>query len=134
MDDLYQEIIIDHGRHPRNKAKLEGATHNAEGQSPMCGDHIELELVVENAVIKSAKFTGDGCAISTASASLMTELLAGMPVDEALKLAGDFRTAIVEGQTEAELGVLEALLPIRAYPMRVKCATLPWVTLQEALK
>jgi nitrogen fixation protein NifU and related proteins len=99
----------------------------------MCGDHIELEVRIADGKIVEVGFQGEGCAISTASASLMTDLLIGLTPSEAVKLAEKFRAAIVSGESDDSLGALEALLPIRAYPMRVKCATLPWATLQEAL-
>lgn len=136
LRDLYQEVIFDHNRHPRNFGKLEGANRFAAGHNPLCGDRLNLYLKVEDGVIVDARFEGVGCAISTASASLMTERLKGMKVDEAEALYGRFHelltTSTVDADT-ASLGKLTVLLGVREYPARVKCATLAWHTLHAAL-
>mgnify|MGYP002369319288 CR=1 FL=1 len=134
MAELYPEILVDHGRHPRNRGRIEACTHHAEGLNPLCGDEVVLDVVLDGDTIQKAEFEGTACAICTASTSLMTELLPGKSVAEAKALAGVFREAMVEPvPKERDLGILEALLPVRQYPMRVKCATLPWHTLVEAL-
>lgn len=137
LRDLYQEVIFDHNRHPRNFGKLEGANRFAVGHNPLCGDRLNLYLKVENDVITDVRFEGMGCAISTASASLMTERLKGMKVDEAEALFGRFHDLVTNphpGDADtAALGKLTVLLGVREYPARVKCATLAWHTLHAAL-
>jgi nitrogen fixation NifU-like protein len=135
LGDLYQELILDHSKRPRNFAPLEDATARAEGYNPLCGDKITLQLKLENDVIKEAGFQGSGCAISTASASLMTETLKGRTLAEAERLFEGFHD-LLTGKKEApqELGKLAAFSGVREYPMRVKCATLPWHTLRAALQ
>jgi len=137
---LYEEVILDHNRNPRNYPKRpEGTNHTAEGHNPLCGDRVAVHLRVENGVIQDLGFEGDGCAISTASASLMTEALKGKSEADAKVLFDRIHDALMEdGATSSEvsesLGKLAVLLGVKAYPMRVKCATLPWHTLQAALK
>lgn len=140
LRDLYQELILDHGRRPRNFGPLEGATHDAVGHNPLCGDRITVYLLVDGDVVSGVSFEGQGCAISQASASLLTEAVKGKPVKSALSL---FRkvTALVTGrdedgalETEVELGKLAVFEGVRQYPMRVKCATLAWHTLHNALQ
>lgn len=137
---LYEEVILDHNRNPRNYPKRpEGTNHTAEGHNPLCGDHVSVHLRVENGVIQDMGFEGDGCAISTASASLMTEALMGKPEADAKALFKRIHDAMMtEGvdsdQVTESLGKLAVLLGVKQYPMRVKCATLPWHTLQAALK
>jgi nitrogen fixation NifU-like protein len=137
---LYEEVILDHNRNPRNYRKRpQGTSHTAEGHNPLCGDHVTVHLEVENGVIQDLGFEGDGCAISTASASLMTEALKGKSEADARALFHRIHDALMEdGATSSEvsesLGKLAVLLGVKEYPMRVKCATLPWHTLQAALK
>ena len=137
---LYEEVILDHNRNPRNYPKRpEGTSHTAEGHNPLCGDHVSVHLRVENGVIQDVGFEGDGCAISTASASLMTEALKGKSEADAKVLFDRIHDALMaDGATADEvtesLGKLAVLLGVKEYPMRVKCATLPWHTLQAALK
>jgi nitrogen fixation NifU-like protein len=135
LGDLYQELILDHSKRPRNFAAVEGATARAEGYNPLCGDKITLQLKLENDVIKEAGFQGSGCAISTASASLMTETLKGRTLAEAERLFEGFHD-LLTGEKEApeELGKLAVFSGVREYPMRVKCATLAWHTLRAALQ
>ncbi|MCE2391160.1 MAG: SUF system NifU family Fe-S cluster assembly protein [Proteobacteria bacterium] len=138
LRDLYQEVIRDHSRNPRNFGKLDSATHRAEGYNPLCGDELALELCVdEGREISQACFTGRGCAISTASASLLTEALCGKSVDEAEVLFETFHGAVTappDAPTDSEsLGKLACLLGVREFPMRVKCASLAWHTLQAAV-
>lgn len=134
LRDLYQEVVIDHGRRPRNFGPLPDANHGAEGFNPLCGDRLTLHLKLSGGVIQDARFEGAGCAISTASASLMTEALKGLTQPEAEALFKDFHS-LVTGDTEpsGELGKLEVLAGVREFPARVKCATLAWHTLEAAL-
>mgnify|MGYP001424271133 CR=1 FL=1 len=140
LADLYREIIVEHGRSPRNHGRLDGDDVVArEGYNPLCGDRITLFVERLGDRLGRVAFVGEGCAISTASASLLTEAVAGRTVDEAEALFQAFRRALTTADEDdamaaaAELGELAALLGVRAYPMRVKCATLAWHTLHEAL-
>ena len=138
LRELYQEVIMDHNRSPRNCGPLEGASHKAEGFNPLCGDQLQLYLYVnDDSIIEKVRFEGKGCAISTASASIMTETLHGRSVDEANRYFQAF-CALATGDGEGlgkdlDLGKLEVLNGVREYPARVKCATLAWHTLQAAL-
>lgn len=134
LRDLYQEVIFDHYRAPRNFGTLPAANRSAEGYNPLCGDKVKLYLQVEDGIIRDARFEGAGCAISTASASLMTESLKGRPEAEALQLLEDFQRMVTGGASTQQLGKLEALAGVREFPQRVKCATLAWHTLQAALQ
>ena len=134
LTELYQDMILDHNKRPRNFGRLAAANRSASGDNPLCGDRIDLELEIQDGRIENIAFTGAGCAISTASASLMTEAVKGRPLAEAEALAERFRALMRgEGPAGEELGGLAALTGVRAYPMRVKCATLPWHTLRSAL-
>ena len=137
LRELYQEVILDHHLRPRNFAALPDADRVAEGYNPLCGDRVKLFLRVEDDVIVEATFQGAGCAISTASASVMTEALAGRSVAEAEALADAFQ-ALVTRPEEApgegpDLGKLEVFAGVRDYPVRIKCATLAWHALRAAL-
>ncbi len=139
LKNLYQEVIIDHNRSPRNFGKLENPTQIVEGYNPLCGDKLNLYLTIEDDVITHVSFDGSGCAISVASASLMTESLAGKTIAEADQLFENFHNLIMEQDnsdaTEIQtLGKLAALAGVKAYPARVKCATLCWHTLHSALR
>lgn len=135
LHDLYQETILDHSKRPRNKAALAGATHNAEGYNPLCGDRLSLQLKVENGRITGVGFQGSGCAISTASASLMTEAMKGKTPEEAENTFQKFHALLTEERPgAADLGKLAVFSGVREYPMRVKCATLAWHTLRAALR
>ena len=141
LRDLYQEVIIDHGRRPRNFGALAGANRCAEGFNPLCGDRIMLYLKTRDGVIEDVRFEGVGCAISTASASLMSDALKGRTEAEAKALFDGFH-ALVTGQAESSgtkpggvpLGKLEVLAGVAEFPTRVKCATLAWHTLLAALQ
>jgi nitrogen fixation NifU-like protein len=135
LRELYQEVIIDHGRRPRNFGPLPSANRRADGFNPLCGDRLTLYLRTANGVIEDARFEGVGCAISTASASMMTDMLKGKTEAEAEALFAGFH-ALVTGvalPAAATLGKLEALGGVREFPARVKCATLAWHTLEAAL-
>ncbi len=135
LSDLYQETIIDHSKRPRNKGALEHATHHAEGYNPLCGDRVTIELQLENGRITGVGFQGSGCAISTASASLMTEALRGKTPKEAEQSFEKFHAMLTEDKLPAtDLGKLAVFSGVRQYPMRVKCATLAWHTLRAALQ
>jgi len=137
LRELYQEVIIDHNKNPRNFRVLEPCTHHAEGFNPLCGDQLALYLEIENNIIKKTGFQGKGCAISTASASLMTEALIGKTPAEAGKLFHLFHQLMVSSdeklRPDVSLGKLAVFAGVREFPARVKCATLPWHALEAAL-
>ncbi len=133
LQALYQEVIIDHSRKPRNFCECNSATHHAEGYNPLCGDKLKLFLEIKNDVIENVCFKGEGCAISTASASLMTEALKGKTIDAAKHLFQQFHHLVTEDDNVEDLGKLIILAGVREFPMRVKCATLAWHTLLAAL-
>jgi nitrogen fixation NifU-like protein len=136
LNDLYQEIILDHSKKPRNCKPMQCANHMAEGYNPLCGDKIKLFLDYENGVVKDISFQGSGCAISTASASLMTEMLKGKTREQAEALLWKFHDLLTKDQPAkpaADLGKLAVFSGVREYPARVKCATLAWHTLKAAL-
>jgi len=134
VDDLYQETILDHSKRPRNCRPMEDATRNAEGYNPLCGDKLKLYLKMEGDVVRDLSFVGSGCAISTASASLMTESLKGKTRAEALKLLEKFHELLTtDSAVSQDLGKLVVFCGVRDYPARVKCATLAWHTLKSAL-
>lgn len=136
LQDLYQEVIVDHGRNPRNKRPLEGFTHSLEGYNPLCGDRLTLFLKIVEGVIEDISFEGTGCAISMASTSMMTEYLKGKGIEEAEQLFENFHQMVMDENFSNldALGKLQILSGVREFPMRVKCATLPWHTLKSALK
>jgi len=136
--ELYQQVILEHNRKPRNFGKLDICTHHAEGHNPLCGDQLELTLLVEDGLVKDIKFQGSGCAIDVSSASLMTGAGKGKPRAEARAMAGQFR-GMVRGELEPGtgtplLGKLTLFSGVKDLPSRVKCAVLPWATLHAALK
>lgn len=142
LQDLYQDIILDHGQHPRNKHPLEPHSHHAHGHNPLCGDQVDIYLDIADGRVRDISFDGRGCAISTASASLLTETVKGKTIEEAKALFADFQQRAMgkdEGSTppaglEEEAERLEPLTGVKAYPMRVKCAVLPWHTMVAALE
>ncbi len=140
LAELYQELILDHNRSPHNCGRLERATHHAEGYNPLCGDRVFISLDVdERGVVRDVRFEGKGCAISTASASLMTDAVKGRSIEEIEKLFGEFQRLVTTDDTDADeaaesLGKLAALAGVRKYPVRVKCATLAWHTLLAAVE
>jgi nitrogen fixation protein NifU and related proteins len=134
LRELYQEVIIDHGRHPRNFGALPEANHHKEGFNPLCGDKIHLYVQEENGVVKKIQFEGCGCAISMASASLMSEVLCGKTIAEITTIFNDFHLLVTEGGATDRLGKLAVLGGVREFPARVKCATLAWHTLNAALQ
>lgn len=134
LEDLYQTVILDHNRRPHNYGVLEQHDVVHEGSNPSCGDELTLYLRLADSTIDKAGFVGEGCAISRASASLMTDALAGLDVGAAAALAESFKRMIRTGEATDDLGDLAALRGVSKLHARVKCATLPWVTLEEALK
>ena len=163
LDELYQEIILDHNRRPRNFGPLESATHDAEGHNPLCGDEVKIHLRVQDDKVAEIRFEGQGCAISQSSASLMTEALLGRPVEEARAIYAKMMILLTEGEPsdpeaspadngpadpgstsdpspgaesiefEDELEALGVFAGVRDYPSRVKCASLAWHAFDEAL-
>lgn len=134
VDDLYQELILDHSKRPRNCRSMDDANRKAEGYNPLCGDKLKLFLKLEGDIVKDVSFVGSGCAISTASASLMTESLKGKTREEALKLLEKFHELLTtDTPVSKDLGKLVVFCGVRDYPARVKCATLAWHTLKNAL-
>jgi nitrogen fixation protein NifU and related proteins len=134
LRDLYQEVILDHGRKPRNFRKIENANRIAEGKNPLCGDHIIVYLLINGETIEDISFDGAGCAICTASASMMTQGLKGKSLAEAETIFGGFHDMVtdVSSSADADVGKLKVFAGVREYPMRIKCATLPWHTFQAA--
>ncbi len=137
LDDLYQELILEHSKKPRNHHALDHATHEAEGYNPLCGDHVKVQLRMDDQTIADAAFTGTGCAICTASTSMMTQRLKGQSREDAEALFEKFHTLLTEEDAEPDLDVLgdlAALGGVRRFPMRVKCATLSCHTAKAALE
>ena len=135
LDDLYRDVILDHNRRPRNFGPLDSADASVEGYNPLCGDRLTLRLKLDADRISDIRFEGQGCAISTASASLMTEAVKGKTREEALELFERIHHLLTDGATPAEdLGKLAALSGVREFPVRVKCASLCWHTLASALQ
>ena len=133
-NDLYLEVILDHNKNPRNNTELELYTHEAKGHNPLCGDKISIQIILENEKVKEAKFTGSGCAISTASASILTETIKGKNRDEVESLFENFHGLVTGKEAETELGKLAIFEGVKKYPARVKCATLSWHALMAALE
>jgi nitrogen fixation NifU-like protein len=136
LDELYQDVILDHGRKPRNFRVIADADRQAEGLNPLCGDHFKLYVKLDGDLIQDIAFEGSGCAISKASASLMTSAVKGKTVAEAEQLFARFHTLVTEGPGKvpaSELGKLAALSGVCEFPTRVKCASLVWHTLNNAL-
>lgn len=136
LRDLYRELILDHARKPRHFGKLRGATHSADGINPLCGDKLHLYLQLDDDVIFDAAFEGSGCAISVASASLLTDTVIGMKTDDAMSWF-DAVTARLKDQSagdDFDLGKLRALEGVREFPLRIKCATLAWHALRSAIE
>ena len=136
LDELYREIILDHYRSPRNRGALTVPSVSRDGFNPLCGDDIRLDLSIGDDTIEDVRFQGRGCSISQSSASMMTEAIKGKTMARAQELMALF-TAMMQGADNVDLealGDLEALVGVRKFPVRVKCATLAWHTLEEALK
>ena len=137
LRDLYQEVILDHNKKPRNFGALDGATHEADGHNPLCGDELHVSMVLDGDIVADVRFEGSGCAISTASASLMTESVKGRTREEAERLFEGFHDLLTGDpshieEASAALGKLAVFQGVREFPVRVKCATLSWHTLKAA--
>jgi nitrogen fixation NifU-like protein len=133
LDDLYREVILDHHHSPRNRGQLEHPTARVGLFNPSCGDQVQLDLLVEDGRIADIRFSGQGCSISMASASMLTEAVKGKPVGEALALARGFKAFVTGQPSPVPLGELEALQGVSRFPSRVKCATLAHNALEKAL-
>ena len=137
LRDLYQEVVLDHGKNPRNFRHMDDATHQSVGFNPLCGDKLTLFLRYENDVVQDASFQGSGCAISTASASLLTEIVKGKERQAVEQLVADFIEMLTgeqgNGFDPQKIGKLAVFSGVRDFPVRVKCATLSWRTLEAAL-
>ncbi len=138
LRELYQQVILDHNKNPRNFKILENHTHHAEGYNPLCGDHLDLYLIMDGDVVKDISFTGNGCAISKSSASLMTSILKGKSRAEAEKIFEQFHDLVTGKRNDEEfleeLGKLAIFQGVRDFPARVKCASLAWHTFHSALE
>jgi nitrogen fixation NifU-like protein len=138
LKDLYQEVILDHQRNPRNFSLLPTANHHAEGLNPLCGDHVTVYLDVEDGIIRNISFQGDGCAIAKASASMMTASVKGKTLAEAAATFKKFHQMVMGGADPCfdleSLGKLAAFSGVSAFPVRVKCASLAWHTLNAAMQ
>jgi nitrogen fixation NifU-like protein len=136
LRELYQEVILDHNKRPRNHGRVDEPTNQADGHNPLCGDEVHVTIHAKDGLIQQIAFEGQGCAISTASASLMTEAVKGKTIVEAEAIFREFQQMVTSPQDQEEheeLGSLVALAGVREYPVRIKCATLPWHTLHAAL-
>ena len=134
FNDLYMEVILDHNKNPRNKGTIDDHTNHADGHNPLCGDKISLDLIIEKDTVKDIKFTGSGCAISTASSSLLTEYIVGKNISEIRHLFEEFHDLVTTDKSNTEnLGKLSVFEGVKKYPARVKCATLAWHTLIAAI-
>jgi nitrogen fixation protein NifU and related proteins len=135
LRELYQQVILDHNRNPRNFGRPAGANREAEGYNPLCGDHYTIYLEMDDGLVKDVGFEGSGCAISKSSASVMTQILKGKSVEEATKLFEKF-IAMVKGelQDKSDLGKLAVFEGVREFPTRTKCATLSWHAMKNALE
>ena len=137
LSELYQQVILDHNKKPRNFRKLETSNHSAEGYNPLCGDQLTVYLNLEDDQVKEVAFEGSGCAISKASASMMTQAVKGKSKEQAEELFKEFHSMVTgeldEETEESNLGNLRIFAGVREFPVRVKCATLPWHTMHAAL-
>lgn len=139
LEELYSDLVLDHSRNPHNYGDLENATHYVQGNNPLCGDKIELAFIVDNNQIKKIKFKGHGCAISQASASIMTDELMGKTIEEAVQLFNIFHKMLIEDKILDDASIKNSFkragvfLNIKNFPMRIKCATLAWHSFKLAL-
>ena len=136
-DDLYKEVILDHYENPRNYGVLNPCSIHEKGANPLCGDELELYLIMKEDIVEDIMFSGKGCSISQSSGSMMTELVKGKNKGDALSIMAKFKKAILEDSEEnfsEDESDLESLLGVKKYPVRVKCAVLAWNTLEQALK
>ncbi|WP_188206600.1 Fe-S cluster assembly sulfur transfer protein SufU [Alkalibacillus aidingensis] len=140
LDTLYRQVIMDHYKNPRNRGQLEGDHITVELNNPTCGDRIDLQLKIEDGVVKDAKFEGEGCSISMSSASMMTQVIIDRPVDEAIKISEMFSDMMLGKEMEGydfdidELGDIQALQGVSKFPARIKCATLAWKAMEQGVE
>lgn len=136
LDTLYRQVIMDHYKNPRNKGAIEDGSVTIDMNNPTCGDRIHLTLDVQDGVVKEAKFDGEGCSISMASASMMTQVVKGQDVDTAMKMSGIFSDMMLgkEYDDSIDLGDIEALQGVAKFPARIKCATLAWKAMEKGVK
>jgi len=138
LRDLYQQVILDHNKSPRNFRLMANATQHAEGYNPLCGDRLDVYLIIKNGIVEDISFKGEGCAISKASASLMTSILKGKTKEEAEKLFNKFHDLVTgklgDNPDIDELGKLAVFAGVQEFPVRVKCASLAWHTMMNALQ
>jgi len=134
LDDLYRRVIMDHYKSPRNKGSFEDGAVTVELNNPTCGDRIALQMKVDGGVIRDMKFRGEGCSISLASASMMTDALKGKTFEEALAIARDFSAMMKGEEAEFEYEDIHALSGVTKFPARIKCATLPWNALKKGIE
>ena len=136
-EELYKDIILEHSSNPCKRGCLEHCTHCHVGFNPLCGDEIELQFLVEDGIVRDVSFQGDGCSISQASASMLTQEVVGKSLEEVGRLSEGFKDWMkdrAKAEPSVDIGDLEALSGVRSYPVRIKCALLPWTTMHEALK
>ena len=138
LEEIYQEVILDHNRNPRNFRKMDKPSRHTHGYNPLCGDDYELFLVTDDGKVQDASFTGSGCAISKASASILTTLIKGRTIEEAARIKDNFLDLVTCGRLPEEHSVdfkkIKPFEGVRKFPIRVKCATLIWHALEEAMK
>ena len=134
FNELYMEVILDHNKNPRNKGVIEDHTNHADGHNPLCGDKISLDLIIKDNIVEDIKFTGSGCAISTASSSLLTEYIIGKKTSEIRHLFEEFHDLVTVEESKSDgLGKLSVFVGVKKYPARGKCATLAWHSLIAAI-
>jgi len=134
FDDLYRELLLDHMRRPRNHGKLAAATHHLEGVNPVCGDEVHLDVEVADDTIRDVAFEGLGCSISQSSASMLTDGVKGRTIGDVIRMRDHFEAMLLEGEEpDRDLGDLEAFQGVAKFPVRVKCAMLPWKVLGEVI-
>ncbi|SHH33001.1 Fe-S cluster assembly sulfur transfer protein SufU [Virgibacillus chiguensis] len=137
LDTLYRQVIMDHYKNPRNKGNLDGDTLTVDMNNPTCGDRIQLNMQVEDGIVKDAKFEGEGCSISMASASMMTQAIKGLEVEKALKMSEMFSKMMLGEDVDTtglDVGDIEALQGVSKFPARIKCATLCWKAMEKGVK
>ncbi|WP_411953759.1 Fe-S cluster assembly sulfur transfer protein SufU [Alkalibacillus sp. S2W] len=140
LDTLYRQVIMDHYKNPRNRGQIEGDHLSVELNNPTCGDRIDLQLKIENGVVQDAKFEGEGCSISLSSASMMTQVIVGQTVEDALKMSQMFSDMMLGEDMEGyefnldELGDIQALQGVAKFPARIKCATLAWKAMEQGVE
>lgn len=136
LETLYRQVIMDHYKNPRNRGSLTGDSLTIDMNNPTCGDRIQLHLLIEDQLVKDAKFEGEGCSISLSSASMMTQVVKGKTVEDALKMSALFSDLMLGNEidtTEYDLGDIEALQGVAKFPARIKCATLAWKAMEKAV-